>query len=129
MPDLAEVFGTHAEHRRAIYFRLPAHVICLLGMQQLAILILPGLFRVIPVIEEDGRRVPVQFFLRQERAALENQDLFPACARWSASVPPPAPVPITIASYSVAICLKIAARVRDKIPASEESKSDSLLQT
>ena len=63
----------HAEHGRAVHLRLTTDEVRLLRMQVFAVLVLPGLFRVIAVVEEDGLGVPVQLFLRHERATLKNQ--------------------------------------------------------
>ena len=45
-------------------------------MQVVAVFILPRLFGVITVVDEDGGCVPVELFLRQERTALDDQDIF-----------------------------------------------------
>ncbi len=74
----AKVFGPHAEHGRPVNLGLPTHEIGLLGVERFAVLILPGLFGVVAVVQEDCRRVPVELFLRHEGAALQNEDVF-AC--------------------------------------------------
>ena len=75
VPDDAEIFGAHAEHGRAVHFGLAAHEIRLLRVELLAVFILPGFLGVIAVVEEDRGGIPVELFLRQEGAALQDQDL------------------------------------------------------
>jgi hypothetical protein len=75
MLNHAKVSGPHAEHRGAVDFGLAAHEIRLLGMQWFAVLILPGFFGVVAVVEEDRGRVPIKLLLRHERAALQNEDV------------------------------------------------------
>ncbi len=75
MLDHAKVLGPHAEHRRAVDLGLAAHEVCLLGMEWLPILVLPGLFGVVAVVQEDGGSVPVELLLRHEGAALKNEDV------------------------------------------------------
>ena len=99
----AKIFRPHAEHGSAIDLGLSAYVVCLLRMQLLSVLILPGLFGVVSVVEKDGGCVPVELFLRQKGPRSRISMFFPACASCSARVPPPAPVPITIASYSTCV--------------------------
>ena len=61
--------------RRAVDFRLSAYKVGLLWVQVLAIFIQPGFLGVIAVIEENGGGVPVQFFLRHERTALQDENI------------------------------------------------------
>ncbi len=49
-------------------------------MEELLVLVEPDIFGVVAVVEEDGGGVPVEFFLRKKRAALEDEDAF-ACLR------------------------------------------------
>ena len=44
-------------------------------MQFLAFLVLPGFFRVVAVVKEDGGGIPIQLFLRHEGTALKDQDI------------------------------------------------------
>ncbi len=44
-------------------------------MQWFAVLILPGFFGVVAVVQEDRGRVPIKLFLRHEGAALQNEDI------------------------------------------------------
>src|SRR5580658_7146007 len=75
MLDHAKVFGPHAKHSGAEDFGLAAHEIRLLGMQWFAVLILPGFFGVVAVVQEDRGCVPIKLLLRHEGAALQNEDL------------------------------------------------------
>ena len=70
--DDSEVLGAHAKHGCAVDLCLSAYKVGLLRVQVFAIFILPGFFGVIAVIQENGRGVPVQFFLGHERAALRE---------------------------------------------------------
>jgi hypothetical protein len=79
MLDDAEVFGAHAEHGGAVNFRLATDEVGLLGMEGLVILVVPGFGGVITVVEEDGGGVPVELLLREEGAALDDEDAL-ACA-------------------------------------------------
>ena len=71
----AEVFGPHAEHRGAVDLGLATHEIRLLGMERFAVLVLPGLFGVVTIVEENGGRVPVELLLRHEWTALQNENV------------------------------------------------------
>ena len=75
MVDDAKVFGAHAEHRRAVHLGLASHEIGLLGVERLAVLILPGFLGVVAVVQEDGGGVPVELLLWHEGAALQDQDV------------------------------------------------------
>ena len=72
--DDAEVFGAHAEHGGAVDLGLAADEVGLLGMERLAVLVLPDFGGVVAVVEEDGGGIPVEFFLGEEGAALEDED-------------------------------------------------------
>ena len=72
--DLAEVFGAHAEERGAVDFGLTTDVVGLLRVEGLVVLVVPGFGGVVAVVEEDGGGVPVEFFLGEEGAALEDED-------------------------------------------------------
>src|ERR1700733_11506157 len=75
--DDAEVFCAEAEECGAVDFGLAAHVVGLLGMEGLVLLVDPDIFGVIAVVEEDGGGIPVEFFLWQKSAALEDEDALP----------------------------------------------------
>ena len=75
MVDDAEVFGTHAKQGRAVHFCLSAYKIGLLRVQVFAVFILPGFFGVISIIEENSGGVPVELFLRHERAPLQDENV------------------------------------------------------
>ena len=74
--DDAEVFGAHAEHRRAVDLGLATDEVSLLRMQRLVVLVVPGFGRVVAVVQKHRRGVPVQLLLRQKRPALEDQNTF-----------------------------------------------------
>jgi hypothetical protein len=77
MLNHAEVFGPHAKHGSAVDFGLAAHKVRLLRMERFAVLVLPGFLGVVAIVEENGGRIPVEFFLGHERAALEDEDFLP----------------------------------------------------
>ncbi len=76
----AEVFGAKAEEGGAVDFGLAADEVGLLRVEWLAVLVEPDVLGVVAVVEEDGRGVPVEFFLGEEGAALEEEDALP-CLR------------------------------------------------
>jgi hypothetical protein len=45
-----------------------------LGLERLAVGVVPGLFADVAAVDEDGRRAPVLHLAREEVAALEHQD-------------------------------------------------------
>jgi hypothetical protein len=71
----SEVFGPHPEHRGTIDLGLAPHEVCLLRMQVLSILVLPGFLCVVPIVEEDGGSVLVELFLRHKGPALKDEDV------------------------------------------------------
>ena len=73
--DDTEVLCTHAKHGRAVHFCLSAYKVRLLRVQVFAILVLPGFFGVVPVIEEHGRCVPVELFLGHEWTSFQDENL------------------------------------------------------
>jgi hypothetical protein len=75
MLDDPKVLGAHAKHRRSIDLGLASHEIGLLRVERLAVLILPGLFGVIAVVQKDSGSVPVELLLRHERAALQDENV------------------------------------------------------
>jgi len=72
--DFAEVLGAHTEHGGSVDFGLASNVVGLLRVKGLVVLVVPGLGGVVAVLEEDGGGAPIEFFLREEGAALEDQD-------------------------------------------------------
>ncbi len=74
MVDDAEVFGAHAEHGGTVDLGLATDEVGLLGMEVFAIFVLPDFLGVVAVLEEDGGGGPVEFFLREEGAALEDEE-------------------------------------------------------
>ena len=72
--DDAEVFGAEAEERGAVDLGLAADEVGLLGVEVVVVLVEPDVFGVVAVVEEDGGGVPVEFFLGEKRAALENEN-------------------------------------------------------
>jgi hypothetical protein len=73
----AEVFGAKAKECCAVDLGLAANEVGLLGMKRLIVLVEPNVFGVVMVVEKYGRSVPVEFFLRKERAAFENENALP----------------------------------------------------
>jgi hypothetical protein len=73
-----KVFGAKPEEGSAIDFCLAADEVGLLGVERLIVLVEPDVFGVVAIVEEDGGGVPVEFFLREERAALENENALPS---------------------------------------------------
>src|SRR5258708_23673001 len=79
MFDLAEILPAQAKQRRAVHLGIAAHPIVDPGMERAAILAVPGLFRLILCVEEDGGGIPIFSFTRQKGAAFQKQD--PLAAR------------------------------------------------
>src|SRR5271154_5532074 len=78
--DDAEVFCAEAKERGAVDLGLASDEVGLLGVQGLVVLVEPDVFGVVAVVEEDGCGVPVEFFLRKEGSALEDENALP-CLR------------------------------------------------
>jgi hypothetical protein len=76
----AEVLGAKAKQCGAVDLGLAADEVGLLGVKGLIIFVEPDIFGVITVVEEDGGSVPVEFFLREKRAAFEDENALP-CLR------------------------------------------------
>jgi len=74
MLDDAEVLCAHAEHGRAVDLGLATDIVGLLRMERLIVFIVPGFGGVITIVEEDSRGIPIEFLLRKEGAALEDED-------------------------------------------------------
>src|SRR5271168_2897885 len=70
--DNAEVFSAEAEESGAVDLGLATDVVGLLRMKRLIVFVEPHVGGVIAIVEKDCASVPVEFFLRQERAALED---------------------------------------------------------
>jgi hypothetical protein len=79
--DDAEVLGAHPEHCSSVDLGLSSDKIGLLWMKFVALLILPGLLRVIAIVEKDSGGVPVEFFLGHEGTALKDQDILAALCK------------------------------------------------
>jgi hypothetical protein len=71
MANLAEIFLTQAEERRAVKFGVAADVIVCMRMKFLAVSIAPRFFRVVLAFEIDGARAPVVLLTRNVVAAFE----------------------------------------------------------
>jgi len=76
--DDAEVLCAKAEHGGTVDLGLASDIVSLLRVERLALLILPDLFGVVAIFEEDGGGIPVELFLREKRAAFKDEDVF-AC--------------------------------------------------
>ncbi len=89
VPDDAEVLGAHAEHGGAVDFGLAADEVGLLWVEVLAVLIVPGLAGVIAIGKKNRGGGPVELFLREKRAALQDKDalagLSKAQGEWAAA--------------------------------------------
>ncbi len=70
----AEVLGTEAEEGGTVDLGLAADVVGLLGVEGVVVLVEPDVFGVVAVVEEDGGGVPVEFFLGEKGAALEDEN-------------------------------------------------------
>jgi len=74
VPDLAEVPLAEAEEDRAVELRVAADEVLLVGLERLAVLVVPELVGQVPVLPEDLAAVPVLWLPRQVAAALDQQD-------------------------------------------------------
>src|SRR3954452_3952004 len=74
MAELAEVLASEAVQRGAVELRLAADVVVDPGLECLAALVVPGIRRHVPVLDEDLFGVPVLDLARQPVATLEDQD-------------------------------------------------------
>jgi hypothetical protein len=75
--NLAEVPFAEPEEDGAVHLRLATDVVVLAGMERLPVLVVPGLVRLVLVLDEDGVRVPVVRLAGQVVAALEEEDALP----------------------------------------------------
>ena len=73
MLQFAEVRLAQPVQRGPVELRRPAHEIVDLGLEGLAVLVVPGVFRDVTVVDEDGRSIPVLDLPGQPVAALEDQ--------------------------------------------------------
>ena len=73
MPDLPEVAGPQPEQRRAVHLRVAADVVVQLGPEWPVMEVVEGLVRGVFRVAEDGLRVPVIPFPREEVTAFEHQ--------------------------------------------------------
>ena len=74
MPELPEVLGPEPIEGRPIELRRPADRVVDARLERLVLVVVPGLLRHVPVLDEDLLRVPVLGFPGQPVAALEDQD-------------------------------------------------------
>ena len=74
MPELPEVLGPEPVERRPVELRRPADRVVDARLERLVLVVVPGLLRHVPVLDEDLLRVPVLGFAGQPVAALEDQD-------------------------------------------------------
>src|SRR5579871_657124 len=79
MLDLAEILLAQAKQRRTVHLRIAAHPVVDAGMERPSIPPIPGLFGLIPCIDEDRAGIPVFSFTRQKVTAFEEED--PLAAR------------------------------------------------
>ena len=80
--NLFEIALPQLKESGTVDFCIPSDPIRRLWMQRLALAVLPNLFRVVAVLEEDGFGIPILFLLWQKTAALQNQN--PLSARGQA---------------------------------------------
>ena len=76
----AEVFGAQTKECGTVDLCLATDKVGLLGVERLIVFVEPDVFGVIVIVDEDGGRAPVEFFLREEGTALEDEDAL-ACLR------------------------------------------------
>jgi hypothetical protein len=74
MVEDAEVLNAEAEEGGSVDFGLAADKVGLLRVEWLIVFVEPDILGVIVIVEEDGGRVPVEFLLGEEGAALEDED-------------------------------------------------------
>src|ERR687888_1629451 len=74
VPQLAEILLTQTEQRSAIEFGISTDVVVRVRMKRPAVLVLPGLLRVVLRLDVDGPRAPVVLLTWHVVAALEQQD-------------------------------------------------------
>src|SRR5215475_7472505 len=74
MFDLPEILLAQAKQCRAVHLGIAAYPIVDPGVERVAILAVPGLFRLIPCIDEDGGRIPIFSFTWQKVTAFQEQD-------------------------------------------------------
>src|SRR4029434_5763371 len=82
MLDLAEIFPSQPEQRRAVEFSVSANVIIRVRMERFSILVAPFFFRLILASHIDRARIPVGLLAGNIVAAFQNENAFPGrCER------------------------------------------------
>ena len=74
MRDSAEIALAQSQQYRAVHLRIAADPIVNAGMERLAVAVVPGLRRLVPVRAEHRFAAPILRLARQEVAAFEDQD-------------------------------------------------------
>src|SRR6516164_3073446 len=98
MRQFAKIAFAQAQQDGAIHLGVAADPVMDARLERLAVLVMPGLARLVAVLGEHGFRAPVFPLARQVIAAFEDQDALARPGQAIASVPPPAPLPMTITS-------------------------------
>src|SRR6516225_4875423 len=75
MPDLSKVFLAQPEQRGAVELSVSAHVVIGVGMEVLAVTILPLFLRLIFPLKINGSGAPVVFLTRDVITPFEQQNL------------------------------------------------------
>ena len=76
-----EILFAQSKQRRAIHLGRAADKIMHARLKRFFVLVIPGVFRDVTVLDENFRRVPILFFARQITAAFQNENAFAATAR------------------------------------------------
>ncbi len=82
-------------------------------MQIFSILIPPGLFRVVSVVEKNGGRIPVELFLWKKRSSFQDQQLLPGAGQLKGESPAPSARAddnyfVMLVRHRVSSCLTVA---------------------
>src|SRR6516164_898016 len=83
MRQFAEIAFAQAQQDGAVHLGVAADPVMDARVERLAVLVMPGLTRLVAVLGEHGVRTPVFSLARQVIAAFEDQD---ALARWGEPV-------------------------------------------
>ncbi len=94
----SKILRPHAEQGSPINLGLPSDEVGLLRMQLSSVLVLPGLFRMVAVVEKTADVSQLSFSCGRNGPRSRINNFLPARASCSARVPPPAPVPIITTS-------------------------------
>src|SRR4029453_10828746 len=78
MNDFTEVLGTQPEQGGAVELRVTADVVVDLGLELVAVPVVPLLLRQILALDEYGPGIPIVELARQERPSLQPQDALSA---------------------------------------------------